>query len=59
VAFGLIAASISLSGLAVEPAGMVKTSKGAVSIERGGQQLLAVVGTQVFPADRLRPGAQE
>jgi hypothetical protein len=52
----LIAASISLSAWAVEPAGMVKTSKGPVSIERGGQRLVAVVGTQVLPEDRLRTG---
>lgn len=52
----LIASSISLSAWAVEPAGMVKTSKGPVSIERGGQRLVAVVGTPVLPDDRLRTG---
>ena len=52
----LIATSMSLSAWAVEPAGMVKTSKGPVSIERGEQRLVAVVGTPVLPTDRLRTG---
>ena len=56
-ALALLATTVSFSTLAAEPAGMVKTSKGVVSLERGGQKLLAVVGTQVFPADKLRTGA--
>lgn len=40
-----------------ELAGMVKTSKGQVSIERGGQRIAAPVGTVVQVADRLRTGA--
>lgn len=56
VAGALVVASMSFSALAVDPAGMVKSSKGPVSIERGGQKLLAVVGTPVLPADKLRTG---
>lgn len=37
-------------------AGMVKTSRGAVSIERGGERLPAPVGTAVFAADKVRTG---
>lgn len=52
-----LAATMSFAALAAEPAGMIKTSKGEVSLERGEKKLLAVVGTQVFPADKLRTGA--
>ena len=41
---------------AEELAGMVKTSTGPVSIERGGQRIAAPVGTPVHVADRLRTG---
>ena len=40
-----------------EAAGMVKNSKGDVSIERVGARLPCVVGTPVFAADKLRTGA--
>ncbi len=49
----------SLSGapaLADDPAGMVKVSKGQVSIERAGAKLAAAVGTPVLVSDRLRTG---
>lgn len=42
--------------LAAEPAGMVKVSRGQVTIERQGQVLPAAVGAQVLVADRLRTG---
>lgn len=41
---------------AAETAGMVKTSQGQVGLERGGQKLLAVVGTPLLVNDRLRTG---
>lgn len=54
----LIAAGLGCAcpALADEPAGMVKISRGQVSIERQGQVLPATVGTQVLVADRLRTG---
>ena len=58
VAGALLAASVSFSAQAIESAGMVKTSKGQVSIERAGQKLVAVVGTPVLPADKLRTGSE-
>lgn len=39
-----------------QPVGMVKTSKGLVSIERSGQRQAAPVGAAVFAGDRLRTG---
>jgi len=41
----------------VELAGMVKTSKGEVGIERAGQKIPAEVGTKVLVADRIKTGA--
>jgi hypothetical protein len=38
-------------------AGMIKNSKGEVSIERAGGRIPAAVGTAVFAADRVRTGA--
>lgn len=46
----------SLSALAADVAGMVKTSSGQVVIERQGATLPAPVGTQVLVADRVRTG---
>ncbi|WP_281984147.1 FecR family protein [Azonexus hydrophilus] len=46
----------SLSALAADVAGMVKTSSGRVVIERQGEILPAPVGTQVRVADRVRTG---
>ena len=54
---GLLAISIlGFSVEAAEQAGMIKVSKGAVSIERDGQRMAAGVGTPVMVADRLRTG---
>ncbi len=54
---GLLAISIlGFSVQAAEQAGMIKVSKGAVSIERDGQRVAAGVGTPVMVADRLRTG---
>lgn len=49
-----LAALVAFSVQAGEVAGMVKTSKGRVSIERNGQKLVAVVGTPVEVADKVR-----
>jgi hypothetical protein len=57
-AAGLAAASIlAFSVQAAEQAGMVKVSKGVVSIEREGKKMVAEVGTPVLLADRVRTGA--
>lgn len=42
---------------AADPAGMIKTSKGMVNIERDGRQLAATVGTTVAVRDRLVTGS--
>lgn len=42
--------------IAAEQAGMVKVSKGTVSIEREGQRIAAAVGTPVMVTDRVRTG---
>ena len=42
---------------AAEEAGVVKTSKGSVAIERGGQKVGAPVGTRIFASDRVTTGA--
>lgn len=56
-AAGLAAASIlAFSAHAAEQAGMVKVSKGSVSIERDGKKMTADVGTPVLVADRVRTG---
>ena len=43
--------------LAADPAGVVKTSKGNVSILRSGHKLDAPVGTRIFSSDRVVTGA--
>lgn len=48
---------LASSPLYAEQAGMVKVSKGTVSIEREGRKLAAGVGTPVEVADRVRTGA--
>lgn len=54
---GVVAVSILASSpLRAEQAGMVKVSKGIVSIEREGRKLAATVGTPVQVADRVRTG---
>jgi hypothetical protein len=55
---GLVALSIlALPAPAAEQAGMVKVSKGTVSVERDGKRMAADVGTPVLVADRVRTGA--
>lgn len=53
----LLALAFGPAVQAEELAGTVKSSKGLVSIERGGQKLAAPVGTAVFIADKVRTGA--
>ena len=48
---------LASSPLCAEQAGMIKVSKGAVSIERDGKKLAADVGAPVQVADRVRTGA--
>jgi|JI10StandDraft_1071094.scaffolds.fasta_scaffold524103_2 hypothetical protein len=60
VAKTLLALAITAGGLAAsaaEEAGIVKTSKGQVSIERTGQKLAAPVGTRIFSSDTVLTGA--
>lgn len=56
LAIGMAAVMASPQVLAADPAGMVKVSKGQVSIERSGQKLPAMVGTTVMVSDKLRTG---
>lgn len=55
----LASAALSCAGPAhaAEPAGMVKTSKGSVTIERQGQRMGAPVGAAVMASDRIVTGA--
>jgi len=56
----MLALSLGLSAPnadAADPAGMIKVVKGNVSILRGDAVIEATPGTQVFPQDRLRTGA--
>ena len=48
---------LSATAFADQLAGMVKTSKGDVGIERAGQRIPAPVGTPVLVADRIKTGA--
>lgn len=41
---------------AAEPAGMIKTLRGKVSVDRAGQQQQAALGMPVHAGDRLRTG---
>lgn len=56
LAIGMAAVMASPQALAADPAGMVKVSKGQVSIERSGEKLPATVGTMVMVSDKLRTG---
>lgn len=56
VACILLAIACVSTGHSEELAGMIKTSKGLVSIERGQQKLIGTVGTPVYVADRVRTG---
>ena len=56
--------AVALAGLALNvmasedgAAGMIKISKGEVSIERAGGRVAGAVGTAVFAADKVRTGA--
>jgi len=42
---------------AADEAGIVKTSKGQVTVERAGQKLPAPVGTRIFSSDTVLTGA--
>ena len=53
-AFGTAAATMAF---AAGEAGMVKTLKGSVSIERGGQKQAAAIGGSVLESDRVVTGA--
>ncbi|MDP3539694.1 MAG: FecR domain-containing protein [Azonexus sp.] len=56
-ACALLASLLSFPVLADESAGMIKNSKGQVSIERDGKKMVGVVGTPVLVADRIRTGS--
>jgi hypothetical protein len=59
ICVAIIVAGICGRALAAEDeaAGMVKNSKGEVSIERVGTRIPGVVGTPVFASDKVRTGA--
>ena len=46
-----------MSAQAADEAGIVKTSKGQVSVERAGQKLAAPVGTRIYSSDSVLTGA--
>jgi hypothetical protein len=55
-----LATALSLAGLhalAGNEAGVVKISKGAVTVERDQQKLPASVGTRIFSSDRVTTGS--
>lgn len=56
-AVALASACVALPAFGQELAGMVKTSRGEVFIERAGQRFPAEVGTKVLVADRIKTGA--
>lgn len=43
--------------MAADEAGLVKISKGAVTLERNGQKMEVPVGTRIFASDRVLTGA--
>jgi len=45
-----------LTAWAAEEAGMVKTSRGEVTVERDNRQLPAAVGTRIFSSDSVKTG---
>lgn len=53
------AISLALSGLVLadDAAGMIKSSKGQVRVERAGESVAAIAGNPVFVADKIRSGA--
>lgn len=56
LAFMLLCATLVTPCRAGELAGMVKTAKGQVAIERNGQRMAAAVGSPVEVGDKLRTG---
>jgi hypothetical protein len=55
---GVLALFLCCSGTwAAEEAGVVKTRKGQVSVERAGQKIDAPVGSRIFASDRVLTGA--
>ena len=55
--YALVLALTANSVWAADDAGVVKTRKGSVVIERSGQQMDALVGTRIFASDRIVTGA--
>ena len=49
-------ALLALPSLAQEYAGVVKTSKGTTSVDRGGKQIALTPGVQLHPGDRINTG---
>jgi hypothetical protein len=56
-AASLIWSSFTLAADPAEPAGMIKTSRGQVSVERAGERTPAPPGTVVAIGDRVRTGS--
>ncbi|MSP43805.1 MAG: hypothetical protein EXR08_10680 [Alphaproteobacteria bacterium] len=52
-AAGLLLMANTRSALAADPIGLVKTSSGAVNIERGSQKLPAPAGTKLYQSDQV------
>ncbi|MGB7501311.1 MAG: FecR domain-containing protein [Azonexus sp.] len=57
IAVTLVCLSVNVMATEGDAAGMIKNSKGDVSIERAGARIQGVVGTPVFSADRVRTGS--
>jgi hypothetical protein len=57
IAATLVCLSVNVMATEGDAAGMIKNSKGDVSIERTGARIPGVVGTPVFSADRVRTGS--
>ena len=57
VMLSLALTAVFTAAQAADEAGIVKTSKGQVSVERAGQKLAAPVGTRIFSNDSVVTGA--
>jgi hypothetical protein len=57
VMLSLALTAVFTAARAADEAGIVKTSKGQVSVERAGQKLAAPVGTRIFSSDSVLTGA--
>jgi len=57
IAVTLVCLSVNVMATEGDAAGMIKNSKGNVSIERAGARIPGVVGTPLFSADRVRTGS--